>query len=574
MDKEIFEIGIPEQSGRGIPVNLVPDQKTNILGMRIESDPTLGMFVCSGPVAPPGKEKYADQNVELNFTGKPGEASGLYYALFFQLPKWAWYIQKADEWIEVSPTHKEYYDRTMATKQMLESTIKTGLSSAAQAVADFELMSHDLRKYKEILTYFAKKDEHSLKAMFIDQVDVHTDVSMVRTIAPRWPTIIDDFQSLTDDDLEAGAISKKYKISKAEAVILVTKNKLYKQWKNMFGASVRERYERIKGMVESRRKSIKEYKKWLKPYIARFSMTKLGGERRAVRDSTLKSFADITGVATFTNGIRIFAWRFFKTEETRKAAAEKKDGFALNPYDDYVRERFILDPFIGLASIYPWLNNDRKYCPKCKKYSPSGVILCPKCGSTNLLNKKFADEIVEEQILPAWKRGEMGLDPYEMYYIFTDYKIMRLGTRLPVGELEDITFNMSNFVVSQNILLVKILELKCRDIELEQYIDEILGVKVEERQISEIVMDEFPELFPKQEVSGYRKFINELSQSGKAYTSFLKKVKTPRSSRISFFKRGPYEHVFRERLSKHYAKQVAPYFFGIVKFIIEKMGVE
>jgi hypothetical protein len=31
-------------------------------------------------------------------------------------------------------------------------------------------MNHDIRKYKEILAYFNEKDEHSLKAMFIDQV--------------------------------------------------------------------------------------------------------------------------------------------------------------------------------------------------------------------------------------------------------------------------------------------------------------------------------------------------------------------------------------------------------------------
>jgi ribosomal protein L40E len=239
-----------------------------------------------------------------------------------------------------------------------------------------------------------------------------------------------------------------------------------------------------------------------------------------------------------------------------------------------VRERFILDPVIGLASIYPWLRNHRKYCPKCKKYSPSGAVLCSRCGSTNLSDKTFADEIVEEKILPAWKRGEMNLDPYEMYYIFTDYDIVRLGTRLPVGELEDITFNMSNFIVSQNILLVKILELKCRDIELEQYIDEMLGVRIEERQISEIIMEEFPELFPKKELGGYGKFIKELRDSGKAYTSFLKKIKAPKSNKFSFFKRGPYEHVFRERLSKNYAKIAAPYFFGIAQFIIGKMGVE
>jgi hypothetical protein len=556
MDKPVFELGSEE----GVPVNI--------------DKPTLGLFLCAGPEKAVGVEEKANQNIELNFTGKPGTASALYYSLFFQIPKWGWNVVKVDEWIEVSPTHREYYERTMATKQMLESTIKTGLTSAAQAVADYELMGHDLRKYKEILNYFAKKDEHSLKAMFIDQVDIHTDMSMARTIVSRWPTIIADFQRLTDEDFDPENIAKKYNISKAEGVILATKNRLYKQWKELFGKAVKERYELIKGLVTSRRKSIQEYREWLKPYIARFSMTKLGGERAAVRASTLKSFADITGVATFSNGIRVFAWKPFKTVETRKPAAEIKKDFVVNPYDNYIRENFILNPVKGLASIYPWLRNDRKYCTKCKKYSPSGVIVCSKCGSTSIIDRTLADEIVEEQILPAWKKREMNLDPFELYYMFLDFDVMRLGSRLPVGELEDITFTFKNFVISQNVLLVKLLELKCRDIELEKYIDEILGVRIEEREISEIVMEEFPELFPQKEVSGYKKFIKELRDSGKAYTDFLKKVKTPKTRRLMFFKPGPYEKDFKDRISKHYLRIAGAYFVSIVDFIKLKMGVE
>src|SRR3990172_4364169 len=119
--------------------------------------PTLGLFVCIGPEDSPGIEENANQLIELNFTGKPGTASSLYFTLFAQLPNWGWNVVKVDEWIEVSPTHREYYDRTVATKQMLESTIKTGLATAAQSVADYELMVHDLRKYKEIMGYFASK---------------------------------------------------------------------------------------------------------------------------------------------------------------------------------------------------------------------------------------------------------------------------------------------------------------------------------------------------------------------------------------------------------------------------------
>ena len=91
--------------------------------------PTLGYYVCAGPEGEVTHEIDANQITEINYTGKPGTASGIYYSLFFQLPKWDWHAEKAAEWIEVMPTHKEYYDRTMATKQMLESTIKTGLAS-------------------------------------------------------------------------------------------------------------------------------------------------------------------------------------------------------------------------------------------------------------------------------------------------------------------------------------------------------------------------------------------------------------------------------------------------------------
>jgi hypothetical protein len=538
----------------------------------------LGYYVCVTPIAPPGIEEDDNKGISVNFTGKPGTASSVYYSLFFQLPKWGWAIAKADEWIEVSPTHKEYYERTMATKQMLESTIKTGLTSAAQAVADFELMSHDLRKYKEILGYFNKKDEHSLKAMFVDQVDVHTDMPgqpiSMRSIAPRWPTIIADFMRLKDEDDTPEKVQKALDISRAEAVILVTKNKLYKNWKEVFKNTAKERYEMLKGMVEARRKTINEYREWLKPYIARFKMTRLGGERSVVRKKTLQSFADITGVATFANGIRVFTWRNLRTAEFKKPAAEIKKDFEVNPYDDYVRNVLILGEGYSLASIYPWLRNPRKYCTKCKKYFPAGIIECPKCGSISLEDKTITDEIVEEKILTMWKERQMGLDPYELYYLFLDFDIIRLGTRLPSGELEDITFNFKICVMSQNVLLLKLLELECRSMELEQYIDEMLGIRLGEKSISEIVMEEFPELYPKKKISGYKEYMKGVKESFNAYTSFLHKIKAPKFGMLRFFKPGHYEKDFKERITKQYSTVAGSHFVGVVDFLKMKMGVE
>ncbi|NIO44852.1 MAG: hypothetical protein GTN36_04865 [Candidatus Aenigmarchaeota archaeon] len=563
IDKPIFELG----KKPGIPDN---DQEPA----------SKGHILCKGPPGAPGREEIQNRYFNLNFTGPPGSGSGIYFNLLFLLPKLGWWVEKADEWIEVPPTHKEYYERTMATKQMLESTIKTGLTSAAQAVADFELMSHDIRKYREILTYFHEGDEHVLKSMFIDQVDIHTDLPgqpiALRSIVSKWPTVIADFMRLDDKDTIPKKVADKYDISQAEAVILVTKNKLYKKWKILFGDAAKQRYELLKGLIESRRKSIEEYKEWLKPYIARFKMTKIGGERSKVRARTLRTFTDVTGMSTFANKIRIFAWKAMRFEEHRKPAAEVVEDFILYPYDDYVREKVILDPENGLAYIYPWLRNDRKYCSKCKKYYSPNTLKCAKCGSLRLKNKKYADEIVETEIIPAWREGQNGLSAGFIYYMFFDIEVTRLGTWLRVGELEDITFYTRVFVLSQNALLAKILELKCRDLELERYIDEMLGIKFEDRDIADLVKEEFPTIFkkPKEELTGFQNYIKELGETFSSYTNIFKKIKLPKSTRFMFFKAGPYETDLKERITKHYLKYAAVQLNGMRNFIKQKMGVE
>jgi hypothetical protein len=554
--------------------------------LKKENLPKMGNYVCVLPAAPPGIEESDNKQVGLNYTGKPGDASGIYFSLFFQLGKWGWTIKKADEWVEVHPTHKEYYERTMSTKQMLESTIKTGLTSAAQAVADYELMSHDLRRYREVLGYFNDKDEHSLKAMFVDQVDVHTDFPgqpmSLRSIAPRWPTVIADFMRLKEEDTDIQKVEKDLEVSKAEAVILVTKNKLYLNWKKTFRKVALDRYNILSGQVEARKKTISEYKEWLKPYISRFKMTKIGTERPGMRRNYLESFADVTGSSTFDNQIRVFTWKVLRTAEFRKPASEIKPpgNFSVYPYDDYVRNKIILDTKSGLASddFYPWLRNPRKYCSKCKKYFPAGTTVCSKCKSIRLEDKFLADEMIEgkDGILDRWKRRDMGLDPYEIYYLFLDYDINRMGIRLPNGELEDITFNIHTSIISQNILLVKLLELECRNREIELYIDEMLGVKTEDqREISDLVMEEFPGIYGKEppKINEYRKQIEDIRKGLDSYTKFFKKINLPNFGKLRFFKPGSYEKDFRERMSKNYSPVAGANFSEVVNFLKSKMGV-
>ena len=127
VDKPIFEFlgklkGSPEMQKKvGLPINLLNPQ-------------TRGFYLLSGPEKKAGEEDAANQYANLDYCGAPGTASGLYYGLVFQLGRLGYKVFKADEWIEVSPTHRAYWEKTTATKQMLEGVIKQGLASAASAV--------------------------------------------------------------------------------------------------------------------------------------------------------------------------------------------------------------------------------------------------------------------------------------------------------------------------------------------------------------------------------------------------------------------------------------------------------
>jgi len=142
-----------------------------------------------------------DQKVMMNATTPYGQGNLLYMLITYTMPKLHYNLEKVEEHMAVSPAYPEMYGRIVAKKREIEGQIKSGLASAAQAVADYELLKHDERKYREILDYFkyGKKDEHVLRALFIDRIDAHTGegYSMI-SMTKRWPTIITDFIRMSD----------------------------------------------------------------------------------------------------------------------------------------------------------------------------------------------------------------------------------------------------------------------------------------------------------------------------------------------------------------------------------------
>lgn len=542
--------------------------------------PCLGYYVCCGPVLPVCQEQGSNQQIEINFTGQPGTASGLYYALTFQLLKWQYNVVKIDEWIEVSPTHREYFERTMASKGALEGTIKEGLRSAAQAVADHELVKHDLRKYREIIDYFvmvenAKKEpdkekrknkllsaEHVLKSMYVDQVDFHMgQMSLIEMARSRWPTIIADFYALTDEEDTVEKIMGKLKISKAEGVVLKTKNTLFREWMKLFGTTVKERFETLHGLSAAREKSIKEYQEWIKPYITRYKALKVGHERPEIRKTALTSFADLTGQATFTNNIKVWAWKPYRAIEYKKMPHTKTDTFHIDPYDKW-SELFIKHPKIGLASIYPWLLN-------------KGKPITDKDG--NVIKEQLVADNIVAGIKKGWNSAN-SLDPNELYYVLFEIDVLRLGLRLPVGELEDITFTMKTWLMSQNIMLVKLVERECKEREVERYIEEMLGVKKDEKPIGDLIKGEFPDIFGTKKEEKKPNELQNIANEIKGAMAGVGKMggaigKAWGNESGRFVKAGPYETDFNERLTKQYLIPSGRMLGSLSGLLLSKMGV-
>jgi hypothetical protein len=468
-----------------------------------------------------------DQYTAINFTAPPGGTSGLYYSLCFQLVKWEYKVQKSDEWLEVSPEHAQYYQITHKQKEDLEARIKAGLGSVSQAVADLELLKHDQRKYRDFLDYFGydykdrnfkkvpeKRDEHSLKAVFIDQVDVHTgDGIAMRSIVSRWPTLIMDFMKLNDEDVDIDKVKKKMDVSKAEAVVLVTKNKLYQVWKKMFEPEVKSRYLRIMELVRSREESVNQYREWLKPVIARHKLIDEGLSSSGFRKGYLTSFYSPTGQATSVNRIVLWAWRELTSPEIYKVGTEILAKKPVDPYDDWTKRNLIFHKRKGLVVKYPWVTDEW------------------------VLKKK------DEMIKKGW------IDMNKLYYSFFIISLDRSNMRGPTGsETEDGVFKVGSNFFSLNILFVKLLEMKAKQEEFERYIDGLLGVERAATELTEVKEK-------KDYLEPFTKFFDYFSIA------------------FGFLKRGPYEKTGKDRISKLYlvpqgGERLAP----IVNFIKQKSG--
>jgi hypothetical protein len=108
--------------------------------------------------------------------------------------------------------------------------------------------------------------------------------------------------------------------------------------------------------------------------------------------------------------------------------------------------------------------------------------------------------------------------------------------------------------------------------ELEHYMDNMLGYKVDSKSVSESVKEEYPNLFEKKKLSPSQEYVLNLHKSIAAWASPLDWLSLPKPKGFRFFKPGSYEKDFRERVSKNYSTVAGSNFGAIIGFLKDRMG--
>lgn len=413
-------------------------------------------------------------------------------------------------------------------------------------MADYELLRHDLRRYQEVMSYFKQatlsKDDHVLRTLFVDRVDAHTGegFSMI-SMTKRWPTIITDFVRMKTEWTDTKEIKEKLDVTAAEASVLKTKNQLFKEWKEIFFPEIKDRVARLQVLVESRKRSVDEYRNWLKPYLARYL---------AIREKTEYKVSEFIsdplqtpgfGQSQAITGVRLWFWKPFSPHEKGKpeGITEKKNrhGFIIDPYDDYVKK---------------WMKKiEARY----------GVHV----------TDKDVDKIIKKAMEKPMGTNPM-MDKRVIYYIFYDAKVLLglIRTPPPEGFETDnlMFFPIKAHVISQNVLLLHLIELWAREKYFERQINSLIGSREAEIDALERIEKEFQ---PEEKKGRFP----PLFRRGDGHEERKESRAKPVLEKMfyTFVKRGPYETIFRERGSKMYARAIGGDWGKVTGFIMEKMQV-
>lgn len=563
-----------------------------------------------------------NQKMMVNPTGVPGYCLNIYWGLMADAPKDGYKMAKRAENFEISSVNHQYYQLVLGQKDTLEAKIREGLVKISQSVADLELCEHDLIKYKdfkdkisdseiEIKKELPEKEKKELelkkmrakmdlKTIFVDSVDFYAgggtqgagrlSMAFMRN-NNIMPTIVDDFFRMENaESLKKDATLKD--IPAVEQRMLEVKWGAYEDWLKYFKDNVSRRMDSLETLERSRKKSLEEYRDWLKPTIARYKMIVDALESAGGRASMYTQRMRVAGIATAFNNITLWICKDFTPPDTHRAPQELFEKAGVRAIDKWAWEHLYAHPEHGLAMDYAWLT--RKW----------------------VLAKAKMDALGDPAKID-W------LNESRWYYSFLvmDFERLNFKTSATGAETEDAEFTVTNYLVSKNVLAAKYMELKAYEEELEIYIDSVLGIKhtIEGKPIVIYEKTEAGYEIDKKRYGEIQKYIFKVEvMEKKAITAKMLGASTPFPSKTSFGSKkelekefskdlfelierkktgrlkeklndffeilgldnlglfiagGPYEHNFSERVKKYYLKPNEARFNYFINFIKSKMNI-
>lgn len=564
----------------------------------------LHMLPGEGINAPPFE---CEKIVDLTFAF--GKGSDLMTGLAFQLGRWGYDTTKMDESIEVSPQFTEYYNKVIMEKDRIGTQIKNGLISVSKASEDVELIAHDVRKYAEYMDYFKewklaqanedkegeRKAMHTIRAMFVDTIDIHTGEGVsLRSIAPRWSTIIADFLALSDDDDTPEKIQKSLGITKAEAVILTTKNKLFMEWRDrLFLPTVTKRYQRLVRVLEIRKKSLNEYLADIKPLVSRYKAIREMRELKSGRE-TLSNLAwyHPHAQAMSIDFYKIWAWKPFAIEEVFKASREsytsytfKEAGFNVEEIKELRASGKSDVPALPVKPIVDkWV---RKIIEQIEAVYGVKITAEDIYKVIAELNVHYRHPVRSAEATATAKGFRWVFSPY---FIFVELPITKTVIKSPDGSLcEDIWIEvMKSWNCTQNIVIGRLLEREARnkrdEQEISQYVGEIADVEGALKKTDDVLKERYPHFYLTEEekkekpsllknVEKTKETISEGKERIKELREGIAKFVNTFGIRLMFAYPGPYEKMMKERMTKMMQRAPGIAFRDIDLWLKSKSGV-
>jgi len=416
----------------------------------------------------------------------PGKSRTVFNNLLDWLTYDKWKNYVFDKWIEIRPSHTKMYQSVIGQKYDLQARIKQALVSISQSVADLELLEHDIRKYEEFEGYLdgmekdtsnLKKDEKkkaeqekkfsemAIKTVFVDQVDYHSggtgqgpgrlSMAFMRN-NNIMPTIVDDFMIMRNpDDLENGTLKN---ISTVEKNMLRVKWKAYQSWLNSFKSEVKNRLSRLIQLKRSREKTLTEFREWAKPILARELAIKEGFSEESNRtfDKLVGTEYSSLGEPIALTSTNLLSFRRLSIEEYQKTPSEmyQRDSESIPELADFydtIAKIMIFDENVGLRVKYPWIT------------------------------KQWVDSVKDEC---AKKVKGLMLGGFSRYMMMSNINYISRNTIYRGDfEVEIGVFNFDNFMITPNLVFVKMVEHKAKDEEIKRYINQMLGIKDERRTL-------------------------------------------------------------------------------------------